>query len=64
MRGSGENPGVLHLSPQRQQSHNGGSPDSARTADPKLIQFVKALARAAAERDFNQSRENSGQTDE
>ena len=64
MRGSGENPGVLRLSPQRQQSHNGRSPDSARTADPKLIMFVKALARAAAERDFTNSRENSGQTDE
>ena len=58
MAGRGEKPGLLRLSPQRQQSHNGGSPDSARTADPKLIQFVKALARAAAERDFKNSRQD------
>ena len=64
MAGRGDKPLSLRLSPQRQQSHNGGSPDSARTADPKLIMFVKALARAAAERDFRNSRENSGQTDE
>ncbi len=64
MAGRGDKQGVLRLSPQRQQSHNGGSPDSARAADPKLIQFVKALARAAAERDFKNARETSGQTDE
>ena len=56
--------GFLRLSPQRKQSHSGGSPDSARTADPKLIMLVKALARAAAERDFRNSRETSGLSDE
>ena len=58
MAGRGEKPGLLRLSPQRQQSHNGGSPDSARAADPKLIMLVKALARAAAERDFRNSRQD------
>ena len=64
MAGRGDKHRSLRLSPQRQQSHNGGSPDSARAADPKLIMLVKALARAAAERDFRNSRETSGQTDE
>ena len=64
MRGRGDKPLSLRLSPERQQSHNGRSPDSAHTADPKLIQLVKALARAVAERDFRKSRETSGQTDE
>ena len=63
MRGRGDKPLSLRLSPERQQSHNGRSPDSARTADPKLIMLVKALARAAAERDFKNSRENSGHDD-
>ena len=64
MAGRGDKHQSLRLSQQRKQSHNGGSPDSARTADPKLIMLVKALARAAAERDFRNSRETSGQTDE
>ena len=58
MAGRGDKPLSLRLSPQRQQSHNGGSPDSARAADPKLIMLVKALARAAAERDFRNSRQD------
>ena len=64
MAGRGDKHQSLRLSPERQQSHNGRSPESARTADPKLIMLVKALARAAAERDFKNSCENSGQTDE
>ena len=63
MRGRGEKQGFLRLYPGSGESHNHVSQDLVRAADQKLIELVKALARAAAERDFKQLPEHSGRTE-
>lgn len=63
MRGRGEKQGFLRLYPKAGESHNQGSQNLVRAADQKLIELVRALARAAAERDFKQSPEHSGRTE-
>lgn len=63
MPGRDKKQGFVRLSPESAQSHNGAFQGSARAANPKLVELVKALARAAAERDFKSSRETSGQSD-